>query len=590
MKDLDKETLMGIWDWRKAVGVLICCTAVLSLGGGRAAADDKLLEQLKARLDKMEQQDEENRKLLQRLEKQNDDLRQKLGEVSTPNPYRPTTAGKDVEKEKIEKVIDSFLQDKEAKKKAEEEAKAAQQEEEGSKVGSDLGLTARWNPQQGLWFETKDKSFASHVGFFFQWDTVAWTQNPNLRDSSQIGNLQDGTFFRRIRPLWDGHAWDFAEWNVILALEQIQGSQANGNANINLDEVWAGVYGIPIIGRIRAGHMKVPQGLEGNQWSSSRAMTFLENAAYTEAFYNIFATGVACMNSFFDDGVNGDRMTYQLMGYRDDNPRTNTGNDFGDGEYAVTGRVSALVIDGCEDRHFLHLGLSGTWRKAEKPGANVTGPAVVQFQARPELRDAIGGFGDTANLPGDSSRMVNTGAIQASSASVIGTEFWYNLGPFSLMAEWAVAQMDSAVVPVTVNGTTTNVIGNRTFHGGYATVSYFLTGESRAYDHTYGREGTFYIDRPFTNAWVTRDENGGLSCGPGAWEVAARFSYLNLNDQPIQGGAFWGITLGLNWYLNSNLKVQFNYVHNARWDKTTSGGGTIGGDVDGFGTRMQIQF
>src|SRR5262249_52265201 len=127
MKDLDKEALMGMWDWRKAVGVLICCAAVLSLAGGRATADDKLLEQLKARLDKMEQQDEQNRKSLQRLEMQNEDLRRKLGEISTPNPYRPTTAAKDVEKEKIDKAIDSYMENKEAKKKADEKAKAAQQ-------------------------------------------------------------------------------------------------------------------------------------------------------------------------------------------------------------------------------------------------------------------------------------------------------------------------------------------------------------------------------------------------------------------------------------------------------------------------------
>jgi phosphate-selective porin OprO/OprP len=560
--------------------MLICSAAVLALAGGSATADDKMLEELKARLD--------------RLEKQNEELRKKLSENGGSGPYKPDDgppADKEKEKEKINKMIDSYLEKKEKKKKDDEKAKADQQEEEGYKVGADLGLTARWNPQQGLLFESKDKAFVSHIGFYFQWDTVYWTQEPNLKPSSQLGDLQDGTFFRRIRPLWDGRAWDFAEWNVILALEQVNGSPATGGANINLDEVWAGVYGVPLIGHLRAGHMKVPQGLEGNQWSSSRAMTMLENAAYTDAFYNIFGTGVQMCNSGLDDGVNGDRVTWQAMFYRNDNPRSNTGVDFGDGTYAATGRVSALVIDECEDRHFLHLGLSGTWRKAQKPGTELgPGEGVVQFQARPELRDAIGGFGDNTNLPGDTGRMVNTGALMANSATVLGSEFWYSLGPFSVMAEWALAQMDSAVVPVTTNGVTSNVIGNRTFHGGYVTASYFLTGENRAYDHTYGRENTFYIDRPFTNAWLTRDENGGVTCGPGAWEIAARFSYLNLNDGPLQGGVMTGITLGLNWYLNNNLKIQVNYVHNARYDKSTTGAGTVPGTVDGLGTRMQIQF
>src|SRR5262249_30179776 len=180
----------------------------------------------------------------------------------------------------------------------------------------------------------------------------------------------------------------------------------NGNALINLDETWFGVYGVPIIGRIRAGHQKVPQGLEGNQWSSSRAMTFMENAAYTDAFYNIFATGVQFLNSFLE-GPNGDRMTYQVFLYRNDSPRANVGADFGDGAYAATGRVSGLVFDECEGRHLLHLGLSGTWRKAEKADAalGVGGPDLIRFRARPELRDAFGGFGDGNVTPGDSGRL-----------------------------------------------------------------------------------------------------------------------------------------------------------------------------------------
>jgi phosphate-selective porin OprO/OprP len=326
-------------------------------------------------------------------------------------------------------------------------------------------------------------------------------------------------------------------------------------------------------------------------------MTFNERAAYTDAFYNNFATGVAAMNSFWC-GPYGDRATYQLMGYRDDNQRTNDGEDFGDGDYAVTGRVSALLIDSCEDRNFLHVGLSATWRKAQRTGNDLTGQPVVDFRARPELRDSIGGFDGAGNngvFPGDNNRLVDTGNITASAATVIGTELWYNLGPFNVMAEWAIAQMNGAVVPVTIGTKTTNVSGDRTFNGGYVTVSYFLTGESQVYDHTYGRRGTFYIDHPFTNFWAKWDEDHGVSMGLGAWEVAARYSYLNLNDGPIRGGVEQGVTIGLNWYLTNNLKVQFEYLTNQRWDKdgpgfVSGGAGNISGTVQGFGTRMQIQF
>jgi phosphate-selective porin OprO/OprP len=98
------------------------------------------------------------------------------------------------------------------------------------------------------------------------------------------------------------------------------------------------------------------------------------------------------------------------------------------------------------------------------------------------------------------------------------------------------------------------------------------------------------VERPFTNAFMKRGEDGRWLLGWGAWEVAARYSYVNLNDGPIQGGVFSGLTLGVNWYLSSNLKVQMEYIADDRWHKMTAPGGTVSGNVQGFGTRMQFQF
>jgi phosphate-selective porin OprO/OprP len=594
-----REPLMRAKRWRKAAGVLIVGVVAVMLAVGPAAAEDPTLQELKARLD--------------RLEKQNEELKRKL-EVAPaayqPAPYTPAPEPdkEKKEKEKINKMVDSYLKEKDAKKKKEDDAKALQKEQEGYKVGSITDLKARWNLDQGIILETPNRDFWAHLGLYFQWDTVSFTQSKPLIPATQLGRLTDGTFFRRIRTSWDGQAWGFCEWNFILALEQLGDISAfNGNGNgqglINLDEVWAGVYGLPIIGRIRAGHMKVPQGLEGNQFSSSRAMTFQENAAYTDAFYTIFGTGVCILNSALDDG-NGDRVTWQAMVYRDDFSNddlnfANTGAFFGDGEFSYTGRITGLVFADCQDHHLLHLGLSYTHRDAENvqgaPGFSTVGPPMVRFRARPELRDAIGGFGDNVSLPGNSGRLIDTGALVARGANVAGTELFYIRGPFSVMAEWAFAQAEDAQVPVTVRGRTANVVGNRNFNGGYITVSYFLTGETRTYDRTYGREGTFYVERPFTNAYFKRGEDGSWLYGLGAWEVAARYSYVNLNDGPVNGGIFSGWTVGLNWYLSSNLKVQFEYLFNERYDKLSTGttggsNGNISGNVQGFGTRMQFQF
>jgi len=46
--------------------------------------------------------------------------------------------------------------------------------------------------------------------------------------------------------------------------------------------------------------------------------------------------------------------------------------------------------------------------------------------------------------------------------------------------------------------------------------------------------------------------------GSGAWEIAGRFSTLDLNDGAILGGEVDVITIGLNWYLNRNTRVMLN--------------------------------
>ena len=77
----------------------------------------------------------------------------------------------------------------------------------------------------------------------------------------------------------------------------------------------------------------------------------------------------------------------------------------------------------------------------------------------------------------------------------------------------------------------------------------------------------------------------------GAWEVAARYSHVDLNDGAgltrVQGGKMDGLSFGLNWYLNTNLKVQFEYVYNHRYELPP---GVISGFTSGFGTRIQFMY
>jgi phosphate-selective porin OprO/OprP len=174
---------------------------------------------------------------------------------------------------------------------------------------------------------------------------------------------------------------------------------------------------------------------------------------------------------------------------------------------------------------------------------------------------------------------------------VIGTELLYILGPLSLQAEWTWGSANDTVVanPSRV-GPRRLALGDAWFDGGYVQLSYFLTGENRRYDRRWGRLSRNSIGSPFTPFWLTRGEDGNMLFGRGAWELAARYSHLNLNNGPIGGGQTDAYELGVNWYLNANFRIEFEYLHQLRYQKSTGPFGTLPGDIDGLGIRTQLMF
>ena len=103
------------------------------------------------------------------------------------------------------------------------------------------------------------------------------------------------------------------------------------------------------------------------------------------------------------------------------------------------------------------------------------------------------------------------------------------------------------------------------------------------------KNGTLDRVKPFENFFLVDRCGGGTGTGWGAWQVAARYSYADFNDQNIFGGVGESLTLGLNWLWNPNTRIQFNYINGSVHDRTV-GGQLTGGDYDIFGTRFMIDF
>ena len=54
----------------------------------------------------------------------------------------------------------------------------------------------------------------------------------------------------------------------------------------------------------------------------------------------------------------------------------------------------------------------------------------------------------------------------------------------------------------------------------------------------------------------------GRCVGTGAWELAFRWSALDISTTPdAESGVQNDITLGVNWYWNPYTRMMFNYIH-----------------------------
>src|SRR5262249_4542059 len=151
----------------------------------------------------------------------------------------------------------------------------------------------------------------------------------------------------------------------------------------------------------------------------------------------------------------------------------------------------------------------------------------------------------------------DTENIEASSAFVLGVEAAGRRGPLSFQGEYLQAFVDRASV---------------SFPGLYLTVAYLLTGEVRPYDREAAVFGQLVPARPM-------DLRAGRF---GAGEVAARWSWVDLDDGPVDGGRMHVLGAGLNWYWNRWVRWQAGY------ELALVDGGRLDGRLHVFQGRFQL--
>lgn len=359
-------------------------------------------------------------------------------------------------------------------------------------------------------------------------------------EADHARDLSDGANIRRARLGMEGTA--FGDWNYYF-LYDFGGSGVEEAGRIHT--AWMEYAGLPV--RIRAGAMAAPVGMD--DVTSSNASLFFERSAPTERARALAAgsgrAGLALL-------ANGQRWTASAAV---------TGNPvgvqtFGD-QVGFVGRLTWLPVKG-PDR-LIHLGVNGSL--VTDPAAttlDVAPGAVrpVRLRERPEVRL-------------DGTRLVDTGSIDAEGVRHWGVELAGQLRNLHLQAEWMgihVRRRDS-------------LLADPDFSGWYLQGAWTLTGQPRRYQAATGAFDAPRGDKPFnprTGDW-------------GVWELAARLSDLDLNYRAgapgsapdasaVRGGEQQIVTLGLNWYPNTAVRLQADFQR-VDVDRLSMGGGAFGAGV-----------
>jgi phosphate-selective porin OprO/OprP len=136
----------------------------------------------------------------------------------------------------------------------------------------------------------------------------------------------------------------------------------------------------------------------------------------------------------------------------------------------------------------------------------------------------------------------DTGNFYASGQGVLDAELAVQWGPLLVQGEWCFCWMEGAATQQYGRA-----LPNAYFNGGYLEALYFLTGENRPYLR---EAGVFGRTIPNQSSYLVR----GAGFNKGAWQVGARYDFMDLNSPGINGGQLQDMTLGLNWWFNPNAR------------------------------------
>ncbi len=393
------------------------------------------------------------------------------------------------------------------------------------------------------------------------------------RDSASVGSNYE---LRRARIGFTGSL------NKQIQFEGV--ANAVGSSTNFIDTAFIN-YGYNQAGQVRVGRFKQPFSLEEN--TSSNNIDFMERS-----YVNQITPGKKL--GAMIHGANDAGFTYAASLYQNDFAELSNSDGAGTmGALRVTGDLAKLAKLG-EGKAVVHLGLGydkGSYETLATTSGNTSSAAATITRATIlSFRDENRGLSNAYRLQiggdviGDigSYNTVGNNAVNIDKTTQ-GLELAVAYGPFKFQAESADSKFDAT----TQRYKQTTAIGtaelNADIKTQYVALLYNITGEDFAKSYSKGAFGGIKPTSEFM-----KDYGGVVGNGTGAWQVGYRYSkYAVTHEQTASSGKLadgsassavssvlgntgYGSrfqnsptantsTYSVNWILNSNARVMFNY-------------------------------
>jgi len=339
-----------------------------------------------------------------------------------------------------------------------------------------------------------------------------------------LNPLSSGTKIRRFRIAFKTLLW--SRWGAVLDI---------GFKDLEADIKDAFINYLFDGGMLKIGHYRMPFGLELN--TNANDIKFLERPYVTEMHtsrqiglgMDLFGERWYFGGAVFTQGLGNPAVNRQYLEKGNDQPLNFAG-----------GFVYRPVHAGSS---IFHIGFSAALQKPEVPKAG-SPQNSFRFCSMSETDISRKMFMDTGDI------------LNSKNMKMLNLETAVSHGPFLVQSEYTIADISRRSGYRVVN-----------LSGWYVSGAWLITGENQSYD-------------------IQQAEYTHINPGSGgAFELAARYSYADWNDKKagIFGGQAENYTLGLNYYVNPNVRIMFNYNY-VNQDCYANGDGSLYVYKDAGGT------